>query len=71
MSGGSLEVARAALRGARCWVVGGAVRDELLGLPRGRDLDLIVDGPVKEAARAVAKEADEAVAFSLSDEFGA
>ena len=70
MSGRPLEVARAALRGERCWIVGGAVRDELLGLPAGRDLDLVIGDRVEEAARAVAREAGEAVAFSLSDEFG-
>ncbi|HEX4035766.1 MAG TPA: HDIG domain-containing protein [Solirubrobacteraceae bacterium] len=70
MSAPALEVARAALRGERCWIVGGAVRDELLGLQAGRDLDLVVDGRVEEAARAVARQEADAVAFSLSDEFG-
>jgi putative nucleotidyltransferase with HDIG domain len=70
MSARSLGAARAALRGERCWIVGGAVRDELLGLKAGRDLDLIVGDRVEEAARAVAREAGEAVVFSLSDEFG-
>jgi putative nucleotidyltransferase with HDIG domain len=71
MSAQALEVARAALRGERCWIVGGAVRDELLGLDAGRDLDLILAGRVEDAARAVAREAEGAVAFALSDEFGA
>ena len=32
----ALELAREILRGSRCWVVGGAVRDELLGAPRAQ-----------------------------------
>jgi len=65
-----LELAREALRGSRCWVVGGAVRDELMGEPEGSDLDLVVAGEVATAARALAR-ATGAAAFSLSDEFGA
>jgi poly(A) polymerase len=67
---GALELARETLRGSRCWVVGGAVRDELLGAPPSTDLDLVIAGAVAPAARALARAAD-ATAFSLSDEFGA
>jgi tRNA nucleotidyltransferase/poly(A) polymerase len=35
------------------WLVGGAVRDGYLGR-QSRDLDLVVDGPARQAARAVA-----------------
>ena len=70
MSGSALETARTALRGSRCWVVGGAVRDELLGAPAATDLDLVLAGAVAPAARALARAAGGA-AFSLSDEFGA
>ncbi|HXR28339.1 MAG TPA: hypothetical protein VN772_02090, partial [Solirubrobacteraceae bacterium] len=70
MSASALETARAALRGSRCWVVGGAVRDELLGAPAATDLDLVLAGEVAPAARALARAVGGA-AFSLSDEFGA
>jgi putative nucleotidyltransferase with HDIG domain len=66
----ALELAREILRGSRCWVVGGAVRDELLGAPPSTDLDLVIAGEVAPAARALARAAG-ATAFSLSDEFGA
>jgi putative nucleotidyltransferase with HDIG domain len=66
----ALELAREALRGSRCWVVGGAVRDELLGAPPSTDLDLVIAGEVATAARGLARAAG-ATAFSLSDEFGA
>ena len=46
------------------------MRDELLGAAPGLDLDLVVDGDVAQAARALAGACD-AAAFSLSDEFGA
>jgi putative nucleotidyltransferase with HDIG domain len=66
----ALELARETLRGSRCWVVGGAVRDELLGAAPSTDLDLVIAGEVAPAARALARAAG-ATAFSLSDEFGA
>ena len=49
---------RARARGARrrrCWVVGGAVRDELPASTPSADLDLVVDGEVAAAARALAR----------------
>jgi poly(A) polymerase len=53
-----LRVARAALAGEEAWIVGGALRDALLG--RGfRDLDISVEpGREREAARRIAAAAD-------------
>jgi putative nucleotidyltransferase with HDIG domain len=68
MSAG-LEVARSALAGTRAWLVGGAVRDELLGRETA-DLDIVVDGDPAQAARAVAHAAPRAACFALSQEFG-
>ena len=39
-----LALAREALNGRRAWLVGGAVRDRLLGRETF-DLDVVVDGP--------------------------
>ena len=50
------------------WIVGGTVRDALLGREL-EDVDLAVGGHVEQAARAVAA-AVRGPAFSLSDEFG-
>ncbi|MGA3361307.1 MAG: HDIG domain-containing metalloprotein [Solirubrobacteraceae bacterium] len=66
----ALELARQVLGEHRCWVVGGAVRDELLGAAPSTDLDLVIAGDVATAARALARAAG-AKAFSLSDDFGA
>jgi putative nucleotidyltransferase with HDIG domain len=54
---------------AGAWVVGGALRDALLGRPVV-DLDLAVYGGEEEAARAVAR-ASGGAAFCLSESFGA
>lgn len=56
---------------ARAWLVGGAVRDELLGREPERelDLDLAVQGDAGALARALRRAAD-GHAFQLSDEFG-
>jgi len=66
------EVAAAALaaleRGRRGWLVGGCLRDRLLGLPV-RDLDIVVDGSPEPFARALADRLGAGV-FSSSDEFG-
>jgi tRNA nucleotidyltransferase/poly(A) polymerase len=51
------------------WLVGGAVRDAVLGRPI-TDVDLVVAGEPEAAARAVAAAAGGPV-FPLSDEFGA
>jgi putative nucleotidyltransferase with HDIG domain len=53
----------------RAWLVGGAVRDELLG-KRSTDFDLAVDGDAKGLARALGR-ATGASSFALSDAFGA
>ncbi|MGH2741933.1 MAG: HDIG domain-containing metalloprotein, partial [Thermoleophilaceae bacterium] len=53
----------------RAWLVGGVVRDALLGRPLG-DVDVAVDGDPQAAARAIAKGVGGPV-FPLSEEFGA
>jgi poly(A) polymerase len=65
-----LEVARAALAGRPAWLVGGAVRDRMLGRSL-TDFDLVVDGDPEQAARAVAQAAGRAACFALSESFGA
>ena len=63
-----VAAARAELdTGARVWVVGGAVRDELLGRPLG-DLDLVLDGPAEPFARRLADRLGAAV-FAPSERF--
>ncbi len=68
MSAG-LDVARTALAGTRAWLVGGAVRDRLLGR-QTLDVDLVVDGDPAQAARAIASVARRAACFPLSEDFG-
>jgi tRNA nucleotidyltransferase/poly(A) polymerase len=63
-----LETAREVFAGHEAWVVGGAVRDELLGRELV-DLDIAVRDP-KKAARAYAKRSAGAP-FPLSDRHGA
>jgi putative nucleotidyltransferase with HDIG domain len=65
-----LQVARAALADRPAWLVGGAVRDRLLGRTL-IDLDLVVDGDPEQAARAIAGAAGRAACFALSEDFGA
>ncbi|HEX8741562.1 MAG TPA: HD domain-containing protein [Thermoleophilaceae bacterium] len=65
----AVRVARAALPPGGAWIVGGAVRDALLGRPIV-DVDLAVDGSPERAARAVAR-AGRGPSFQLSEEFGA
>jgi poly(A) polymerase len=55
--------------GTRAWIVGGAVRDALLGRPV-RDVDLAVEGSPEQPARTIGKAAPGPV-FQLSEEFGA
>jgi tRNA nucleotidyltransferase/poly(A) polymerase len=63
-----VAAARAGLGGGRrAWVVGGAVRDELLGRPPG-DLDLVVSGPAEPFARELADRLGAAV-FAPSERF--
>jgi putative nucleotidyltransferase with HDIG domain len=52
-----------------CWLVGGAVRDALLGVADPLDLDLAVSGDVARVARAVG-DALGAPRFPLSDRYG-
>jgi poly(A) polymerase len=72
MSSG-LEAARTALAGQRAWLVGGAIRDQVLGR-RTPDVDVVVDGDSGSAARAVARAArasGDAACFALSADYGA
>jgi poly(A) polymerase len=69
VSGEALDAARGALAGVPAWIVGGAVRDELLGRATA-DLDLVVDGDVRGLAKALSRAAG-GPAFELSDVFGA
>ena len=66
------EVTRAALAalgpGEAGWLVGGCLRDELLGR-RVRDIDMVVDGRQEALARALADRFQGAV-YATSDLFG-
>jgi poly(A) polymerase len=64
-----IDAVRAVFAGRDAWIVGGAVRDRLLGRAT-TDLDLALPGDPKELARALAG-ATGAAAFRLSGEFGA
>ena len=70
-----LEVARAALAGREVWVVGGVVRDRLLGRMTEAgpiDVDLALAGDVAAAAEDLRRAAGAGTAaFALSDAFGA
>jgi len=66
---GPLELVEAALADRAAWIVGGAVRDELLGRPVD-DVDVALDGDVRAAAKAVAAQAGRgAASFELSGPF--
>jgi len=70
-----LELIRAALAGRPAWLVGGAVRDRLLGRDTTQDYDVVLDGDPRAAARAIAGAAGRAsvgraTAFALSEEYG-
>jgi putative nucleotidyltransferase with HDIG domain len=65
-----LQAARTALADRRAWLVGGAIRDRVLGRATA-DVDVVVDGDPGEAARAIARAAGRAACFALSEEFGA
>ncbi len=72
--GDPLELSRAALSGRPAWLVGGAIRDRLLGRET-RDFDVVLDGDPGTAARAIAGAAGRAAigratAFALSEEYG-
>jgi tRNA nucleotidyltransferase/poly(A) polymerase len=64
-----LDLVRDALAGQEAWLVGGAVRDRLLGRPTD-DLDISLRGEPRRAARATAR-ATGGTAFQLSGAFGA
>jgi poly(A) polymerase len=65
----ALDAARRSLRGPRAWVVGGALRDRVLGRETD-DVDLVIDGDVRLTARTLAGQVRGA-AFPLSESFGA
>jgi putative nucleotidyltransferase with HDIG domain len=65
----ALDAARAALEGQQAWVVGGAVRDRMLGRDVF-DLDLVIAGDPEEVSKTLAREA-RGPRFQLSDAFGA
>jgi poly(A) polymerase len=65
----ALTVAREALAGEDVWLVGGAVRDRLLGRDTD-DIDLAIAGNPKQPARRIAR-AVRGAAFELSGAFGA
>ena len=56
-------------RGEEVYLVGGAIRDLLLGRPLGKDFDFVVQGEVKGLAKAVAEETG-GHAFPLDESFG-
>jgi poly(A) polymerase len=64
-----LQAAREALADSPAWLVGGAVRDALLGR-RTADYDIVVAGDPAQAARAVARAGGRTACFALSEEFG-
>ncbi len=66
----TLRVARTVLADRSAWLVGGAVRDRLLGRATA-DLDLVIDGDPADTARALARACGPAACFALSEEFGA
>jgi poly(A) polymerase len=73
MSVPALEIVRSGLAGRQAWLVGGAVRDRVLGRA-ATDLDVVLDGDPGEGARAIAaaaRDAGGAACFALSEEFGA
>jgi len=63
------EVVAQVLAGEDAWVVGGAIRDELLGRPV-LDLDVVCSEP-ERAARALIRQAGGDGVFPLSEQFGA
>ncbi len=68
-----LALARGALSSEQAWVVGGAVRDRLMGrVPERADIDLVVACDPEHAARRIRDGAARGSAvFALSDAFGA
>ena len=74
MSAEALDIVGPALAGQQAWIVGGAVRDRVLG-KSVVDLDVVIDGDPAGAARSIALQAKQvgsgAACFPLSEEFGA
>ena len=66
----ALSAARTALAGRQAWLVGGIVRDRLLGRET-TDVDVVVAEDPEGAARAIARAAGRAACFELSADFGA
>jgi poly(A) polymerase len=66
----ALKAARTALGDRPAWLVGGAIRDRVLGRETA-DIDVVVDGDPAEAAQAIARAAGRAACFALSEQFGA
>jgi putative nucleotidyltransferase with HDIG domain len=66
---GALAALTTILAGTEAWIVGGAVRDRLLGRPTA-DYDVAIGGDPEPAARALARRA-RGHPFALSEAFGA
>jgi poly(A) polymerase len=64
-----IELVREALGGEEAWLVGGTLRDRLLGRET-LDIDVVVTGDVRAAARRLGRAAGGA-SFELSDQYGA
>jgi poly(A) polymerase len=64
----AVRAVREALPGARAWIVGGTVRDALLGRPI-HDVDLAIDGDAHQAAERIRARSGGPI-FRLSDTFG-
>ena len=62
-----VELARRVLAGREAWLVGGATRDRLLGRASA-DVDVVLEGDVEQAARALARVASRAACFELSSD---
>jgi poly(A) polymerase len=65
----AVQAVRAALPDARAWIVGGTVRDALLGREPIDDVDLAIDGDARAAAEAIRASTGGPI-FRLSDAFG-
>ncbi len=64
----ALRAVHAALGDAQAWLVGGALRDRLLGRETV-DFDIVIAGDPAPAAKAIARAAGGAACFELSEEF--
>jgi putative nucleotidyltransferase with HDIG domain len=66
----AVQTVLAGVRGIDAWLVGGTVRDALLGMERLDEPDVVVTGDAERAARTIAEQAN-AFVFPLSERFGA